>query len=62
MIVDELMIVSTIRRVLTRTIMPYQQLSSTIIDYHLFLDMFKYEIIVDDYHVEFDVGEVDKQG
>lgn len=56
------MIVSTIRRVLTRTIMPYQQLSSTIIDYHLFLDMFKYEIIVDDYHVEFDVGEVDKRG
>lgn len=56
------MIVSTIRRVLTRTIMPYQQLSSTIIDYHLFLDMFKFEMVVDDYHVEFDVGEVDKQG
>lgn len=56
------MIVSTIRRVLTRTIMPYQQLSSTIIDYHLFFDMFKFNMVVDDYHVEFDVGEVDKQG
>ena len=55
------MIVSTIRRVLTRTIMPYQQLSSTIIDYHLFFDMFKFNMVVDDYHVEFDVGGVDKQ-